>query len=117
MVKCGTSGRPFGIRIEKRGDDWVSTWAFPIDEAKAKREGFDKTKILGSLMPVDKFPGCPYCNAHAFMQCPCGKMICYKMTGSKAEKKSVSNMKCPWCNAEIEEIQTVESFEVKSGNY
>ena len=119
MAKCGTSGRPYGIRIEKRGNDWVSTWAFPIDEKKAKREGFDKTKISGSLIPVDNFPGCPHCKAEALMQCGCGKIICYKMSGrtEKTSKKAEYKLKCPWCGCMIEEVKTVESFNVKTGSY
>ena len=41
LAKCNAQNKTYGIRVEKRGNDWVSTWAFPIDESKAKREGFE----------------------------------------------------------------------------
>ena len=133
LAKCSASNKTYGIRVEMRGSDWVSTWAFPIDDGKAKREGFDRTKIKGTFQPVDGYPGCPYCNAQTLAQCPCGKMICYDISRSsgssekkseeKSERKSelkqqntAGNMiQCPWCGIKIKEIKEVESFEVKSG--
>ncbi|MDR0496079.1 MAG: hypothetical protein LBH42_00535 [Treponema sp.] len=124
LARCSKHGRAFGIRVEKRGNDWVSTWAFPIDDAKAKREGFDRTKISGSFQPVDGYPGCPHCGADELVQCGCGRMICYKEGGTygksekKPERKSENNfLRCPWCGVAIREIKEVESFTVKSGNY
>jgi hypothetical protein len=111
--------------VEKRENDWVSTWAFPIDENKAKREGFDRNKIKGSLMPTADYPGCPYCGGEALIQCGCGKMMCYS-TDNKAEGKSEKRAKdrhdeiavhCHWCGTLLTEIQTVDSFTVKSGGY
>ena len=128
LAKCGKHNKTFGIRIEKRENDWVSTWAFPIDEGKAKREGFDKTKITGAFIPVDGYPGCPYCGSDELVQCGCGKMICYKESRTygnperKTEKKQGhksdnNSFRCPWCGVVIQEIQTVESFTVKSGGF
>ena len=121
LVKCRDSSRTYGIRVEQRGNDWVSTWAFPIDESKAKREGFDKTKITGAFRPDPDYPGCPYCGTSELMQCGCGKMICYKEAGStegKGERKTADGgFKCPWCGVLIGEIKIVESFTVKSGGF
>jgi len=41
----------FGIRIEEQDGDWVRTWAFKIDEDRAKREGFDETQTRGTMHP------------------------------------------------------------------
>ena len=47
LAKCSKDRRSYRIRIEKRDNDWVTTWAFSIDEAKAKREGYDAKKCPG----------------------------------------------------------------------
>jgi hypothetical protein len=124
LAKC-EDGRTFGIRVEKRERDWVRTWAFPIDEGKAKREGFDKTKIKGAFDAAPEYPGCPYCKATELAQCGgCDKMFCYKegKSSAKSEKKKerksdVVFLQCPWCGVVIQELQTVESFNVKSGGF
>jgi len=123
LAKCGGPDKTYGIRVEQRGGDWVSTWAFPIDETKAKREGFHKTKITGSFRPAPEYPGCPYCQNNNLLQCGCGKMFCYKepralsKSETKNESKTDNALKCPWCGVTINEIKTVESFTVKSGGY
>ena len=110
LAKCSKHNKSFGVRVEKRENDWVRTWAFPIDEAKAKREGFHKTKIKGSLDDTPEYPGCPHCGCHNLLQCyTCNNMICWN-----GESTSVY---CHHCNTQINDIETVESFDVKSGGY
>ena len=125
LAKC-EDDRTYGIRVEKRERDWVRNWAFPIDEGKAKREGFDKNKIKGTLDAVPEYPGCPYCKTSELVQCgSCDKMFCYKegKSSAKSEKKKERKsddavfLQCPWCGVVIQEIQTVEAFDVKSGVY
>ena len=117
LAKCVKTGRTYGIRVEKRENDWVRTWAFAIDEAKAKREGFDKNKIKGSLDATPEYPGCPFCGTNGFIQCgfPCDKLSCYD--GGKTEGKSVTLFRCPWCGKTAKEIQIVETFSVKSDRF
>lgn len=92
LCKCPSSKGVFGIRIEERGNDWVCTWAFKINESKAEREGFDKTKMIGTMQPTPEYPGCPYCGAKSFAPCSCGKIFCaYDWSGKPME------MTCPWC--------------------
>jgi hypothetical protein len=111
MAKCPVKGNSsYGIRVEKRGSDWVSTWAFAIDDARASREGFDKSDITGTFAPVDKFPGCPHCGTEGLMQCGCGKLICYEEGREKA-----MTLICPWCSEQIGNISMVDSAEVSSG--
>ena len=128
LAKCAGNTQTYGIRVEKRGNDWVSTWAFKIDESKAKREGFHKTKITGTFQPAGEYPGCPYCGGNTLAQCGCGKMFCYnedvtpnnneRPKEKKQEHKQESgSLKCPWCGVAIQKIETVESFTVKSGGY
>jgi hypothetical protein len=133
LAKCHKHNRTFGIRVELRENDWISTWAFPIDEAKAKREGFDRNKIKGSLRATPEYPGCPYCGGKDLVQCGgCEKMSCYggntgieKKPERKQEKRADGkpqnkydgvSFRCHWCGVMIEEIETVESFSIKSGN-
>lgn len=110
LAKCSKHNKTFGVRVEQRENDWVRTWAFPIDDAKAKREGFDKTEITGSLGADTAYPGCPHCGAKNFIIClNCGKMSCWNN-----ERKSVY---CHHCNTQINEIEIKDSFDIKSGNY
>ena len=132
MVKCGKNNQTYGIRVEKYCNQWMSTWAFPIDEDKAKREGFDRNKIKGTFRPTEDYPGCPYCGTNNLLQCECGKMLCYN--GAKNITSSFNNdyqgnegnntpkfvntpIKCPWCYTIIHEIKIVKTFNVKSGGF
>jgi hypothetical protein len=71
MAKCSSTNKAFGIRIEQRGKDWVRTWAFPINERKAKREGFDANTVSGSMDAAGEYPGCPHCGDKGFVKCGC----------------------------------------------
>ena len=39
LAKCAQD-KLYGIRIEKRDNDWVRTWAFKLKEETAEKEGF-----------------------------------------------------------------------------
>jgi transcription elongation factor Elf1 len=113
LCKCPHSKGIFGIRIEQRNTDWVRTWAFKVDSDKAKREGFDKTKITSSMPVDDKYPGCPYCGSMEIAQCGCGKLFCWH---SKAEKETLQKRAvCPWCGQEGD-YSTVEKLEFSGGD-
>ncbi|MCL1789227.1 MAG: hypothetical protein FWG33_02620 [Oscillospiraceae bacterium] len=115
LARCAEHKKLFGIRIERRNGDWVRTWAFPIDETRAKHEGFDKTEISGSLDPTPEYPGCPYCKNIFLLQCTCGKMICCEPnSGDESKKFSVS---CEWCGALTEDIEYSDKISVNSGGF
>jgi hypothetical protein len=97
------------MRVEERNKDWVRTWAFPIDEQKAKHEGFTANKVSGSMNAVDDYPGCPHCGAGGFVLCSCGKISCW---GGGETKKHT----CPWCG-KTSEVQEADNFDVKAGGY
>jgi predicted RNA-binding Zn-ribbon protein involved in translation (DUF1610 family) len=110
LAKCIKQNRPFGIRVEKRGDDWIRTWAFKVDETKAKNEGFDKTQISGSFISDSEYPGCPHCGADTFVRCStCGKISCLKFGSPSAH--------CHWCGTQMDNITTADSFDVTSGGF
>ena len=76
LAKCA-SDKLYGIRIEKRDNDWVRTWAFKIKEEMAEKEGFDKINFTGSFYTDEEYPGCPYCGAKKCFVCgSCGKVSC-----------------------------------------
>jgi hypothetical protein len=85
------------MRVEKRGSDWVRTWAFKIDEARAKHEGYDTVRINGSLDAAEGYPGCPYCGEAGFALCHCGKMNC--SSGFDVNSRGESELTCNWCGA------------------
>ena len=110
LSKCNVHNRTFGIRVEKRGNDWHRTWAFKINDEKAKREGYDKTSITGSFPAIPEYPGCPYCGEkHNFIRCSCGKMSCWK----PGQKKGA----CHWCGTIIENTVTRESFDFSGSRF
>ena len=110
LAKCTKTKKLYGMRMEERGGDWVRTWAFPIDEQKAKREGFTDNKISGTLQAVDGYPGCPYCGA---MVCftdaspHCGKMSCFD---------GGTQHTCPWCE-QTYGVHYADKVNVSGGGY
>lgn len=89
LCKCKEGGRVYGVRFERMGDGWKYTWAFPVKEASAKRENYDKTKIVGNIVPDQNYPGCPFCRTDSFVVCNCGKLSCHN--------GGMSKFTCGWC--------------------
>lgn len=78
MAMCEKTREPFGITVDprKRGE-YALVWAFKIKKGQAKREGFDKTRVKGSVVNDENYNGCPYCGAKDFILCDCGCVACY----------------------------------------
>lgn len=91
LCKCSRRKGLYGIRIEKEGSDWIFTWAFPVKEATASREKYDKTRIAGDMMLSPEYPGCPYCGTKGFFRCVCGKLNCWDGKSHRAT--------CNWCGS------------------
>jgi len=110
MANCQKRKKIFGIRVEKINNNWHFTWAFPINEKAAKREGYDSTTIKGAILIDDEYLGCPYCNSRSFVHCGyCNKISCWD--GNNSE------FKCPACGYSGK-IEFVESFDnIKGGGY
>ena len=90
LSKCGEVHKTYGIRAEKKAaNSWAFTWAFPIKESSAKREGYDKTSIGGNIQRSDDYPGCPYCGRAYFVVCDCGHISCKIVKGDL--------FTCEWC--------------------
>ena len=97
LGKCPKSNQLYGMRTQKMSDgDWWRTWVFPIDEARAKHEGYDQTQVMGHLYHTEEYRGCPYCGVKYFLQCSkCRKLSCYN-----GEKKAT----CPWCGNKMDNL-------------
>lgn len=106
ICKC-RNGNMFGWRVEKRGGDWVRTWAFPISPESARREGYDAVSINGSFDAVDDYPGCPYCGGGGFFVCSCGKINCWN---------GQTNATCTWCGKNCS-IRVAENFNLTGGGH
>lgn len=91
LCKCKEGKKTYGVRFEKISSGWKYTWAFPVKEASAKREGYDETKIVGNIAPTSDYPGCPFCGTKHFVICVCGKLNCNNGTGAS------SHFTCNWC--------------------
>jgi hypothetical protein len=77
LSKCGETHKTYGIRVEKIDkNNWLATWAFPIKENSAKREGYDKTSIKGNILFSEDYLGCPYCRRIGLTVCSCGHIGC-----------------------------------------
>ncbi|MGN8888068.1 hypothetical protein [Blautia sp. HCP28S3_G10] len=90
ICKCKESKKLYGVRFEKDGDGWKYTWAFPIKEDVARREGYDTTTMVGMIHPDEEYPGCPYCGRRTFVVCgDCHKLSCNIVVGN--------TFTCDWC--------------------
>jgi hypothetical protein len=107
VCKCCQSKKLYGIRFEKEVRDWKYTWAFPLSEKAALKEGFDKTRITGALIEGEEYPGCPYCGSKGFFLCGCGHLNCWNGQGHTAT--------CQWCGASGELTGGIDSINI-SGN-
>ncbi len=110
MAVCQRSKKPFAIRAEKIQKDWHFTWAFSIDEKRAKREGYDSTTIKGNIVLDNEYPGCPHCKNSYFVVCGnCNKIGCYNGKDS--------TYKCPECDNKGELTYTDEFDNIKGGGF
>lgn len=110
MQICSQKKRHFGVRVQKMQDqDWWRTWAFEIDERRAKQEGYDVTPVQGNLNCTEEYPGCPYCGSFGFVQCGrCKKISCWN---------GETSMTCAWCNARLNNIVTAtDAFTLSGGD-
>ena len=94
LGKCREVHKTYGIRVERRDSkSWLATWAFPIKEKNAQREGYDKTVIKGNVYNAEDYPGCPYCKCKEFTVCGnCGHVGCTIL------KDDVYT--CEWCGSQ-----------------
>ena len=93
LSKCGEVHKTFGIRAEKaESNRWLFTWAFPIRDDSAKREGYDKSTISGNIEYTAEYPGCPYCSQKYFTVCSCGHICCTILRNGI--------FTCEWCGAQ-----------------
>ena len=108
LAKCPKTHLMYGIRAQKINRDWWRTWAFPINEYRARREGYDITTVEGSLCCTMDYPGCPYCKYKGFVQCyECHKLSCWD---------GKSHMVCPWCGMVMDNIITSTDFTISGGD-
>ena len=91
MARCSHGRGSFGIRFEeKQPGHWTADWAFPIKEAAAKRQGYERGKISGTFGSDEAYPACPYCGGGGIFLCgACDKVACWD-----GEQRTVT---CPWC--------------------
>lgn len=64
VAKCPNTKQLYGVRIEIEKKVWTATWAFPIKERIAKREGYAANQFPPDLKYSKEFPGCPYCEKY-----------------------------------------------------
>ena len=108
MAMCEKTKEPFGITVDPREGCYAFSWAFKIKKEQAKREGYDKTHVRGSVMFDDGFNGCPHCGAKNFYICNrCGKVVCY-------HGQEVGT--CPNCGSSST-LQAAESVDLSGGGF
>ena len=91
LAKCKKTHKLFGIRTAKLShQNWDMTWAFPIKENSAKREGYDKVFVQGSVNISETYPGCPYCGAMSWVSCG----VCKRLTCLSPNARTFT---CEWC--------------------
>ena len=92
LCKCKETKKIYGVRMEKAQEGWNCTWAFPISEKSATREGYDATILKGNIGWTSEYIGCPYCGTITFTVCgSCQKLNCQTPTGEY--------FTCEWCGS------------------
>lgn len=109
LSKCCKTHKTYGIRTEKKDDGkWHLTWSFKIDDEKAKKEGYQNTKVFGDIIVDETYHGCPYCGTMLGTICiKCGMLTC---RGEHDTKFS-----CGWCGTKGELGELPDEFELKGG--
>lgn len=109
LSKCSKTKKTYGIRTEKMSDGkWHFTWSFKIDDEKAKKEGYQNTKVFGEILIDNTYHGCPYCGSMNVCVCSgCGMLNC-----NDKENKVVT---CNWCGGAGEIGKLPDEFELKGG--
>ena len=111
MPRCSHSKQSFGIRLEEKlTGEWMADWTFPIKEAAAKREGYDKSKNAGSFLVNDVYPDCPHCKQESFVKCG-GTLFsrCNKVSGGEEQGNFYT---CPWGENKAQISGYIESLSV-----
>lgn len=93
LQRCTYTRKTFGIRVQQMEDgEWYKTWAFPLNEKTARKEGYGDEQIVSMLPALPEYPGCPYCGGTGtFIDPNCGNHLsCWD--------GSPPPFTCPWCN-------------------
>ncbi|MBR1592032.1 MAG: hypothetical protein IJ666_03360 [Ruminococcus sp.] len=109
LCRCSKNKNLFGITIEKRNDDnWDMMYSYPIDEERAKSEGFDMTSIVADVYSTASYGGCPFCKQTNFVRCGgCGQISCHT-TGNTTNT-------CGWCGTHMTDIAYRGKMKLKTG--
>ena len=107
LSKCARTKKTYGMTFIKEknrlGEYWELIWGFPISEAMAGREGYDKTEITGDIRFGAEYRGCPHCGSPSYVKCgTCHKISCWN--------GSDQTVHCPWCDTTSEIGGTIESL-------
>lgn len=109
LQKCTQTKKLFGIRVEELEDgEWYRTWAFPIDESRAGREGYQSTHIQSILPALRDYLGCPYCGSQRFFyDSNCKKISCFH---------GEERFTCPWCDRTYDVVTITEKLSFSGGD-
>ncbi len=90
LARCTQTKQYYGMRFEERAPGyWSANWAFPLQEAIAKVEGYDRVQVKGNIELDGEYPGCPHCPNMSILQCPCQKVMCWDTLSQ--------SVTCPHC--------------------
>lgn len=92
LCKCKETKKIYGVRMEKSQEGWNCTWAFPISEESATREGYATTILKGCIGHKPEYNGCPYCGVKVFIVCGSCKRLNCNTTASDL-------FTCEWCGS------------------
>lgn len=107
LCKCKEGRKMYGVRMEKTGSGWKYTWAFPIKQEVARREGYESTVLTGDLEIDPDYNGCPYCKSKYFVVCSkCKKLNC--------NIGDTPQFTCEWCGT-TGELMDYDGAGVASG--
>ena len=107
LCRCKEAKKVYGVRMEKAGEMWYSTWAFPVELSRAKREEYDSTVLIGKLGMTKDYNGCPFCGTKTFIICEsCKKLNCNIVKDE--------TFLCEWCGS-VGTLVTYDGTGIASG--
>ncbi|MCC8037084.1 MAG: hypothetical protein LIP02_02965 [Bacteroidales bacterium] len=105
MGMCKKAREPFGITVDprdERGTHFAFCWGFKIKAEQAKREGYDRKSVRGSVEYDRDFNGCPHCGSKLFWLCHhCNTFVCWD-----GETQMVTCPKCG-CGGQLQPQESV----------
>jgi hypothetical protein len=106
VARCFEVGQEIAVRFVQEPDGvWRAAAILPWSPDRAPRSDPASARVMeGAFDIAPTYPGCPFCGARSFLQCPgCEQLACWDGRTSRVPRRRRRPYgRCPWCRAAIE---------------